>query len=189
MEYSRYKLIILAVLTEGIVLVAALLLAKYFGIAFFPLTKNLPRDILIGTLGALFPLAFFIFSLTKKAENIPLLGSLRRILITEVRAIFSNTRLPDIVIISALAGIAEEFLFRGIIQVKLGLIIASILFGLVHFVTPVYIILATFMGLYIGIFFNLFGGLLIPVLLHFIYDLGALIYLRYFVKTEPDFEV
>jgi membrane protease YdiL (CAAX protease family) len=40
------------------------------------------------------------------------------------------------------------------------------------------------MGFYLGVVFQQSGGLLAPVIIHFLYDLAALIYLRYYVKTE-----
>lgn len=165
-------------------LILALFLAKYCKIELFPLTENLFRDILLGTFGALFPLALFIFLLSRQAENIPFVGSLRKTIINDIRVIFSKTKLLDLCLISILAGFAEELLFRGVIQVKLGIVGASIIFGLLHFITPAYCIIATIMGFYLGFLFQYYESLLIPIQLHFIYDLGALAYLRYFVKPE-----
>lgn len=169
---------------EGAALAAALLLAELFGFDFFPLTENVLRDILISIPGAFFPLCVFICSLSGRAENIPFIRSLRKTMITEVRVIFLSLRFIDIFIISLAAGFAEEMLFRGIFQVKFGIVMASILFGLVHFITPAYVVVTVLMGFYIGFFYLLFGSLLIPILLHFVYDLGALTYLRYYVKGE-----
>lgn len=178
----RLKLLFLTFLVEGAALAAALLLAEFFEIQLFPLTKNLLRDILLGAFWTLFPLALFIFALSKKADQLPILRSLRRIVLTDIKELISSARLMDLFLISALAGFAEELLFRGIIQVKLGIVAASVIFGLFHFISPAYVVIATIMGLYIGILFHLYESLLIPVELHFIYDLGALVYLRYFVR-------
>ena len=104
------------------------------------------------------------------------------IIINDIRAIFSEAKLPDLCFISVCAGVAEELLFRGVIQVKLGIVGGSIIFGLLHFITPAYAIIATIMGLYLGILFQYYDSLLIPIQLHFIYDLGALVYLRYFTR-------
>jgi len=177
--HPRYKLLILTCFVEGIVLMVALIIAKYYGIKFHPLTQNVFRDIVIGTIGAMFPLALFMLLVSEKADSIPSLGSLRSIIINDIKAIFSEAKLPDLCLISVLAGIAEELLFRGVIQVKLGIVGASIIFGLLHFITPAYFIIATIMGFYLGILFQYYDSLLIPIQLHFIYDLGALIYLRY----------
>jgi hypothetical protein len=178
--FSRYKLLILTALAEGVVLIAALLIAWCFGIKLFPLSQKIFYDIAIGTLGALIPLALFVFLLSEKANNIPLLGSLKKTIINDIRVIFSDCRLIDLCFISVFAGFAEELLFRGVIQVKLGIIGASIIFGLLHFITPAYCIIATIMGFYLGFLFQYYESLLIPIQLHFVYDLGALLYLRYF---------
>ena len=183
-DYPRYKLLILTCLVEGIVLMAALIIAKYYGIKLVPLTHNIFRDVVIGTIGALFPLALFMLLLSEKAESIPSLGSLRSIILNDIRAIFSEAKFPDLCFIAACAGIAEELLFRGVIQVKLGIVGASIIFGLLHFITPAYFVIATIMGFYLGILYQYYDSLLIPIQLHFIYDLGALIYLRYFFSVR-----
>ena len=182
--YPRYKLLILISVIESVVLIAALFLARLFEIKLLPLTTNLFRDILLGTFWASLPLSLFVFLLSKKADSIPLIGSLRKTIITDIKVIFSETKLLDICLISFFAGFAEELLFRGVIQVKLGIVTTSIIFGLLHFVTPVYGVVAIIMGFYIGILSHMYQSILIPIQLHFIYDFGALIYLRYFVKTQ-----
>jgi hypothetical protein len=184
-SYSRYKLLILTCLVEGIVLMVALIIARYYGLKILPLSQNVFRDIVIGTFGAMFPLALFMLLLSEKTNNIPLMGSLKRTIINDIRVIFSEAKIPDLCIISVCAGIAEELLFRGVIQVKLGIVGASIIFGLLHFITPAYFVIATIMGFYLGILFQYYDSLLIPIQLHFIYDLGALIYLRYFFSVRP----
>ena len=181
---SRSRILVLTFVTEGMVLIAALLLARLFDIAMFPLTENPFRDILLGTCSASFPLALFVFSLSGKARTIPLLRSVRRTLITEIKVVFSATKLTDLCFISVLAGFAEELLFRGVIQAEVGVVAASIIFGLVHCVTPAYAVVATIMGFYIGIVYHLGQSLLIAVQLHCVYDFGALVYLRYFVNEH-----
>ena len=181
--YSRYKLLIFTFTIEGVVLIGALFLARLFGIKIFPLTTNIFRDVLIGTFWALLPLVFFVFLVSKKTDDIPIMGSLRKTIITDIKGLFSTTTLIAICLISILAGFAEELLFRGVIQFKLGILAASILFGFLHFLTPAYGIIAIIMGLYIGILSHIYQSVFIPMQLHCIYDFGALVYLKYFVKT------
>ncbi len=84
--------------------------------------------------------------------------------------------------IAILAGLAEEFLFRGVMQVGLGrvlsdglaLTITSVAFGLVHFLTPTYALLAFLAGAYLGALFLLQGNLLVPIVAHTLYDFVAL---------------
>lgn len=182
MGYPRHKILLMALLMEGGALVAAILLSGYFDIKILPLSLNPVKDILIGTAGAVVPFILFLFTISEKAQKIPVLGSLRETVLGQVRDIFTNTKLVDLVLISLLAGIAEELLFRGILQVKFGIVAASIVFGLLHFVSPAYFIAATIMGFYIGTFFILSGSLLMAVHMHFIYDLAALIYLKFCIR-------
>lgn len=183
-EYPRYKVLFLALVAEGAVLLAALLFARYFNIVFFRTTDYILRDMLIGTAGAALPFAFFIYSLSNKAGKFTFLNSARKIVLNDIKAVFAKTTLTDLVIISFVAGLAEEMLFRGVLQVRFGIVIASIAFGLVHCVSLSYVILTIIMGFYIGVIFNKSGSLIVPVQLHFIYDLAALAYLKYFIKER-----
>lgn len=91
----------------------------------------------------------------------------------------------ELALISLLAGLGEEALFRGVFQTALtdwtgpvaGLLMASALFGLAHLVTRTYAVLAGLVGLYLGALALTSGNLLIPVLVHGLYDLVALTYL------------
>lgn len=92
-----------------------------------------------------------------------------------------------IVAVSLFAGFGEELLFRGVAQAGLeqylgagaALAVASLLFGLVHAITPAYFVLATLMGLYLGLLYQLTGNLLVACLVHALYDWAAITwYLR-----------
>jgi membrane protease YdiL (CAAX protease family) len=90
----------------------------------------------------------------------------------------------ELALLAALAGISEEVLFRGVVQVALArvlpdlgaLLAAGVLFGLVHFASRAYAILAGIMGLYLGVLFLVRGSLLAPIITHGLYDFIALIY-------------
>lgn len=91
----------------------------------------------------------------------------------------------ELALISSLAGVAEEALFRGVIQTALGawlhpwaaLVIASALFGLGHLLTPTYAILASLLGLYLGGLAMIYENLLLVMVVHALYDFIALVYL------------
>jgi uncharacterized protein len=103
--------------------------------------------------------------------------------------LFRGSGQTVIIAVSLLAGFGEELLFRGVVQAGLeqylsgvaALVIASLFFGLVHAITPAYFVLATIMGLYLGLLYQLTGNLLIPCLVHALYDWAAITwYLRTF---------
>ncbi|MGB0514543.1 MAG: lysostaphin resistance A-like protein [Wenzhouxiangellaceae bacterium] len=86
---------------------------------------------------------------------------------------------PDAVfVVALLAGICEELLFRGVIQHGLtgplgpapALVAASLLFGLAHAVSRAYFITTLLIGLYLGALYQITDNLLVPILVHFLYD-------------------
>jgi uncharacterized protein len=87
-----------------------------------------------------------------------------------------------IVLLAILAGIGEELLFRGVIQVWLAerfpvwlaVAGASVLFGVGHWLSSAYAALATLIGAYLGLVFLLSGNLLAPIVAHAGYDVVAL---------------
>uniref|UniRef100_A0A7R9ZN51 CAAX prenyl protease 2/Lysostaphin resistance protein A-like domain-containing protein n=1 Tax=Craspedostauros australis TaxID=1486917 RepID=A0A7R9ZN51_9STRA len=89
------------------------------------------------------------------------------------------------------AGFGEEMLFRGVLQYELGASFAavgwtSVLFGLLHAVTPLYAVLATLASLYFGWLYLAADNLVVPILTHGLYDVAALMYAHYTVsKLSP----
>ncbi|WP_010453285.1 CPBP family intramembrane glutamic endopeptidase [Vibrio rotiferianus] len=84
--------------------------------------------------------------------------------------------------------VAEEALFRGFVQQslsrrfdwRLGLVIASILFGLAHFAGgPLLIVFATLAGLGYGLVFHFTGRLWCAVLVHFLFNFCHLVFFTY----------
>ncbi len=100
----------------------------------------------------------------------------------------------ELATLATLAGLAEEILFRGVVQVAIArvvpevaaLVLASIAFGLAHFITSAYALLAGIAGLYLGTLFLAQGNLLVPVVAHALYDFIALMCLvrRYRARRE-----
>lgn len=153
------------------------------------LTGNLiggfvPVNLLAAIAGTVLPLVLFISMLTNRAASIPFIRSLRTVAIRDVRSLFAEARMVDVAAISAVAGICEESLFRGVLQAKLGPVAASLIFGLLHFINPAYFVFAVLMGLYLGWLFVYFKGLFVPVAVHFLYDFGALAYLLYVARPH-----
>jgi membrane protease YdiL (CAAX protease family) len=85
----------------------------------------------------------------------------------------------DIVVIALLSGVSEELFFRGILLPELGLVASSVLFGLLHALTPLYGAWATLTGAGFGLLALYGGSLLTPIAAHTVYNLGALLALRH----------
>ena len=87
-------------------------------------------------------------------------------------------------VLAVAAGVSEEALFRGVIQAGLtralpawlALVLASAAFGLVHFASRTYTVLAGIIGVYLGALFLVQGSLLAPIVTHALYDFVALLY-------------
>jgi uncharacterized protein len=96
--------------------------------------------------------------------------------------IFQNLSLAHIVLLSATVAIVEEFVFRGVLQVKFGIIVASIIFALLHFrylKKAVMLILVVAISFLLGLLFYWTNNLLVTIVAHFLIDVTLGIFVRY----------
>lgn len=176
----------LALATEGGVGLLALFLGWVLGYPLYDAIRWDGDGWVWGALGA-FPLVA-IMALVVWVPWPPF----RRLLATIdelIVPLFRACNLADLALISALAGLGEEMLFRGIIQRALGefggepigpwlgLAVSSVLFGIAHSITRTYALLATLIGLYLGLLWMGTENLLVPIVAHALYDFLALVYL------------
>ena len=103
-------------------------------------------------------------------------------------------RPSELIVISICAGIGEELLFRGWLMYWLAeggtmttsgspsplalgaaLVVSSIVFGLFHPITKLYVVLAALMGIYFGALVIYTENLLVPIAAHATYDAVQLI--------------
>lgn len=166
----------------------ALLLGFFFG--YSPLTLWRPdgSTLVTGILGTLaMVLALGVLTVLPLAPIRRLFEVMREF----YRDFFADSSVFDLALISLAAGVGEEFFFRGFLQQALsdlggplvGIVVASIVFGLAHMVTITYAILAALFGLFLGWLMLFTGDLAAPVFTHALYDFAALMYLRY--RTRP----
>jgi uncharacterized protein len=108
-----------------------------------------------------------------------------KLVVEQLGPVLARRSAAELALLATLAGLAEEVLFRGVVQVGLtrvlpeggAVIVASAVFGLAHFLTPTYAALAALAGLYLGALFLLQGNLMVPIVAHALYDFVALLYL------------
>ncbi|UCF39704.1 MAG: CPBP family intramembrane metalloprotease [Gemmatimonadota bacterium] len=111
------------------------------------------------------------------------LRRLRREVEHTVVPLFADCSVAELVLIALLAGVAEETLFRGLVQRGIGqavgptagLVVASVIFGAAHFLTHTYALLAAVLGLYLGALLLTTGNLVVPIVVHTLYDIVALL--------------
>jgi membrane protease YdiL (CAAX protease family) len=175
-------IVLLAILVEGGLIVVAWLLGWLLG---QPPLRTFAWDYagaLWGLAGTL-PMAL-LFLLILRWPVGPL-RPIRRFSEEVLRPMLAPCSVLDLLGISVLAGLGEEMLFRGVLQAYFsqwagpwaGLALASVLFGLMHFITFTYAVLAALMGAYLGAVWYWTGNLLPPVLMHALYDFLVLLYL------------
>jgi membrane protease YdiL (CAAX protease family) len=184
---GRHQLVLFAVLLEGGLAVLALGLGWLFGQPAWADLHWDPRDAALGALASL-PL-LLVFLICTRWPVGPL-ARIRQFADEVIRPLFAACRLPDLAVISLLAGFGEEMLFRGVIQGVLsrwlgpwtGVPLAGILFGLMHLITLSYAVMAALMGIYLGWVWAASENLLVVIVAHALYDFLALVYL---VGTRP----
>ena len=107
-----------------------------------------------------------------------------------IAPLFAGSGPLALALVALFAGLGEETLFRGVIQPALAmhlpvwaaLAATAALFGLAHWVTPTYALLAGIVGAYLGGLLLMSGNLLVPIVAHALYDLVALTLL---VRLKP----
>lgn len=117
---------------------------------------------------------------------------IRRFINENVVPWISPLAIWQLILLGVTAGICEELLFRGAIQIvamrwlpaagAIGL--AAAIFGAAHFATWWYAILATAAGIFLGWLFVATDSLIPPTVAHAVYDVIALIYLARFPRRD-----
>lgn len=127
------------------------------------------------------PLAVFVHSLQSDWKPF---REIRGALDRTVGQLFRRFSVVQLLVVSALAGISEEVLFRAVAQGGLGeslgrmvaLLVASVAFGCVHLLNWSYGCFSFLAGLYLGGLWLATGNLLTPMITHGLYDFLALVY-------------
>lgn len=118
----------------------------------------------------------------------------RSFLRSSIGPYLSACRWIDLVLLAMLAGICEEIFFRGFLflwihpwNAVLAVLITNVLFGLAHAVTPLYAMLAAFLGLYLTalVAVDPTPNLLIPITAHSLYDLIAFTAVIWDYRRQP----
>lgn len=185
---SRMTLISLSLVVEGGLALAAWLLGWLTGVSPLKRLRLDWRDVSLGLVICIPMLLVFCACLRWPVGP---LARTKQLVDKIIRPLFGSCSLLELAFLSALAGIGEEMFFRGFLQDLFvqrlgpigGLLCASVCFGLLHPITPTYMVMATLMGTYLGWWYMDNGNLLTVIVAHGLYDFCALIVL---VKWEPE---
>ena len=176
------RIILVAIVFEGGLLVLALVVAWWLGVSLFEQVRFQWHSVWLSVAGTC-PLLLVLVWCTRSRWK-PLTRLLQEVE-DQVLPLFAGCSVVELAVISGLAGLAEESLFRGVLQTALAgwlnpplaLVVACAAFGLAHLITPTYALLSSVIGLYLGCLLMISDNLLVPILVHAMYDLVALVYL------------
>ena len=185
------KIVGIAVLFEGGLIVLA------WGLGLLLKTPFREQTFLTGSaigLGVAATMPLFLGLYGTIRSSWPVLVRFRHVIEAQVVPLFAGCTAWGIAAISILAGVGEEALFRGVIHTNLAgamgvvpaLLVTSVLFGLVHFVTSTYAVMAGVSGLYLGVISIWSGNLFVPMVVHALYDFVALMYLARYMRPAPE---
>jgi membrane protease YdiL (CAAX protease family) len=176
---ERRSFLIAGFLFEAGLAVIAVIIAWFVGIE--PLEQvHLQGSAAAWGVGATVPLFASFLMLFGRAGGA--LHEIRQILLELLGPPLAACRWYELVGLALLTGFSEELLFRGVLQewmgrwgVVFGLVGSNVLFGLAHFITPLYALIAGVLGMYLGALYRwpAEGNLVAPMLTHALYDFLA----------------
>lgn len=175
------ELLGVALAGELLLVLLALVWARYRG---FPLNVGAGpwiRDVGAGVLAAT-AFAIVNYWLLCYAPALRVVRAVRRVYRDLFKPLFAEIGALEVVVISLAAGIGEELFFRGVLQPEVGLIPASLVFGVLHMGTRGTIAFggwAAVMGAALGWLAVATEGLLAPIVAHAVYDAAALVHIRW----------
>jgi membrane protease YdiL (CAAX protease family) len=174
-----HDIVVQAVLFEGSLLALAVVLGWLFRAP--PLQRlHLTWSGLFAGIVATAPLVLaMLWSLRTRVKTF---ARLRRQIDDTIVPLFAECDDGHLMLIAVLAGLGEEILFRGLMQPGLAetfgplpaIIVTSVIFGMLHLITPIYALLATLIGGYCGWLAVASDNLLVPIIVHALYDFIAL---------------
>jgi membrane protease YdiL (CAAX protease family) len=118
------------------------------------------------------------------------LRQLKELAMETLQPLFRTATIWQLALLSVVAGLGEEMLFRGWLQnwigrgigpplgAVLGLICASLIFAVCHWISHTYLVMVLLAGLYLGLLLILSQSLLAPITAHAVYDFVALLWMK-----------
>ncbi|MCF7969764.1 MAG: CPBP family intramembrane metalloprotease [Methylococcaceae bacterium] len=176
---------------ESSLILVAIVLGWVAGVDPFAYLEFNERVVFNGILGTL-PLCIIFLALNQTQSDA--LEKIRKVLHDTLGPSLIKHHWTDLFVLAAIAGISEEILFRGVIQpwienswgMLVGLLISSLIFGLIHAVTFLYFIMATAVSVYLGMYLDYDNtrNLLAPIIIHWLYDFFAFMVILHAYRLE-----
>ena len=197
------NLIWVGLIVEGGMAMVALLLG-WFGFFDHHQSLNeigLPQWVYGFTWGVIATLPMLIGLAAIHYCPIRFLEPMKKFVDEKLHPLFRGSSTFELLLLSLLAGFGEELLFRWCLQgglttaltpwagahaaTLIGLLIASALFGLCHWINVSYAVTTFVIGLFLGLTMIWSGSFLVPAIAHALYDFIALIYIVKSGEVKP----
>jgi membrane protease YdiL (CAAX protease family) len=137
----------------------------------------------LGVLGTIPPVILLVIMLYMDWDP---LARFRTLLEERVAPIFAALRWWQLLLLAAAAGWGEELLFRGLLQPLVsqwlgtwgGVVLLAVIFGMAHALSRLYFVLTLAMSLYLSWLLEATHNLVVPILVHGLYDATALLIMQ-----------
>jgi membrane protease YdiL (CAAX protease family) len=172
LQSSPDRFVTLTLLFEGSLAILGLLGGHWSGIHWPAQAEPRLRPVLLGIGGGVGLFFLHLLLFFPGGESNPFYRYIYKPFKEGLLTKLPEFSLEDIIFIAVMSGIGEEILFRGWIQTQLGIIVASVLFGLIHIWGKEgigYGLYAVGMGFILGYLYQFTGtpgNLWAPVLAH-----------------------
>lgn len=183
------QLVIRAILFEGGLGVVALIWAYFQQ---FPLRQALTPIMPSCWLGIAAGVALLLTNyviIEYGSRYIPGLRTIKALMEHQVAPLFKTLHPAAVIAIAIVSGTAEELFFRGVLQAQIGLVAASLVFGLAHVWKKTaipYGIYAALIGVYFGGLYVLTHNLWVPIIAHIINNGVAILYCQHISDSTQD---
>lgn len=169
LEDAPDRFVTLTLFFEGSLALCGVLGAAWSGLNLSVLAEPKLRPILIGTGGGIGLFLMHLLLFFPGGDLNPFHRYVYKPFRENLLSRLPEFTVEDIVFIAIMSGIGEEILFRGWIQSQFGIVVASVLFGLIHIWGKEgigYGLYAVGMGFVLGYLFEFTGNLWAPTLAH-----------------------
>jgi uncharacterized protein len=166
------RFVLFATLFYGLLTASAALWAALRGFDLRLAGDSLASSLTLGTVTAVVTVALGLLAYR-------LLPALRQIAGELAPRLVDGAERGSLILVSVFSAVGEETFFRGAVQQEFGIVVASLLFGLVH-VGPdrrylLWTLWAVLAGFLFGGLYDLTGGLLAPILAHAAHNAATLL--------------
>jgi membrane protease YdiL (CAAX protease family) len=183
------QFVIRAVLFEGGLGVVALIWAYWRKIPWQQALTPTIRSCWLGVAAGVVLLLINYAIIEYGSRYIPALQTIKSLMEHQVAPLFKTLHPASVIVIAVVSGGAEELFFRGVLQAQIGLIGASLLFGLAHVWKKTaipYGIYAAVIGGYFRGLYLLTHNLWVPMIAHMVNNGVAILYCQHIPGPMQD---